>query len=123
MEDLEKLYTDKESDRDGFKFHETAYLCRFGFQRAAKMAPKLEGIESGLLRVLELQTRFELDMGRIETAEKIIVLIRKMQPDWKGLASLEAHLQEIKTKLHESNELSTQIQYKLMEELQKKKEE
>ena len=123
MAALEKLYADKESDRDGFKFHETAYLCRFGFQRVAKIAPDLEGIEAGLLRVLELQTRFELDMGRIETAGKIILLIRKMQPEWENLALLEAHLLEVETKLHESNELSTQIQYKLMEELQKKKED
>lgn len=120
---LEKMYADKERDRDGFKFHETAYLCRFGFQRVAKIAPKLEGIEAGLLRVLELQTGFELNAGRIETAGKIILLIRKMQPDWEGLAGLEAHLRDVETKLHESSELSTQIQYKLMEELQKKKEE
>ena len=120
---LEQLYADKETDRDGFKFHETAYLCRFGFQRVAKIAPELEGIEDGLLRVLELQTRFELEMGRIETAGKIILLISSMQPDWKGLAGLEALMKEVETKLHESSELSTQIQYKLMEELQKKKEE
>ena len=75
------------------------------------------------LRVLELQTRFELEMGRIETAGKIILLISSMQPDWKGLAGLEALMKEVETKLHESSELSTQIQYKLMEELQKKKEE
>jgi len=120
---LEKLYSDREADRDGFKFHETAYLCRFGFQRVAKIAPELEGIQDGLLRVLELQTGFELEMGRIETAGRIILLIRNMQPDWKGLAGLESFLKEVETKLHESSELSTQIQYKLMEELQKKKED
>ncbi len=120
---LEKLYALKETDRDGFKFHETAYLCRFGFQRVAKIVPELEGIQDGLLRVLELQTGFELEMGRIETAGKIILLIQKMQPDWKGLAGLQALMKEVETKLHESSELSTQIQYKLMEELQKKKED
>lgn len=120
---LEKLYAEKKMETDGFKFHETAYLCRFGFQRVAKIAPGLEGVEEGLLRVLELQAVFELEMGRVETAGKIILLARRMRPDWDRLANLEAFLEEVETKRHESSELSTQIQYKLMEELQKKKDE
>ena len=123
LRDLEDLYAAREKKIDGFKFHETAYLCRFGFQRVAKIAPNLEGAGEGLLRVLELQALFELERGRVEPAAKIIDLIRKMRPDWEKLPELEALHEDVVTKQHESNELSTQIQYKLMEELQKKKED
>lgn len=123
LSSLEKLYRDKEKKPDGFKFHETASLCRFGFQRVAKIAPDLEDTRDGLLRVLELQALFELEMGQVTTASRIIRLIRKTQPGWERLADLDALLKDVETKGHESDELSTQIQYKLLEELQKKKEE
>ena len=120
---LEELYSSREEQADSFKFHETAYLCRFGFQRVAKIAPDLKGTEVGLLRALELQALFELELGKVDTAAKIIQLITSTRPAWEGLKNLETLLKDIETKQHESNELSTQIQYKLMEELQKKKDE
>ncbi|MCH2586759.1 MAG: hypothetical protein MK138_18550, partial [Planctomycetes bacterium] len=120
---LEELYEKKTTKRQGFKFHEIAYLCRFGFQRVEKIAPDLEGTQAGLLRTLELQVLFELELGQIEAARRIIRLIRDTQPAWERLAALATLLKEVENKQHESNELSTQIQYKLMEELQKRKKE
>ncbi len=123
LSSLEELYEKKTTKRQGFKFHEIAYLCRFGFQRVEKIAPDLEGAQAGLLRTLELQVLFELELGQIEAAKRIIRLIRDTQPAWERLADLAALLKEVENKQHESNELSTQIQYKLMEELQKRKKE
>ncbi len=120
---LEELYEKKTTKRQGFKFHEIAYLCRFGFQRVEKIAPDLEGTQAGLLRTLELQMLFELELGQIEAARRVIQLIRDIQPAWERLEGLATLLEEVENKQHESNELSTQIQYKLMEELQKRKKE
>ena len=120
---LEELYEKKTTKRQGFNLHEIAYLCRFGFQRVEKIAPDLEGAQAGLLRTLELQVLFELELGQIEADRRVIRLIRDIQPAWGRLEDLATLLKEVENKQHESNELSTQIQYKLMEELQKRKKD
>lgn len=111
-----------QTSRDGFTFHQLAFECRFGFRRVHDIAPDLEGSRSGLLRVLELQARYELDHGRVDAPRQLIHLIEKLAPQFEGLEGLTEKLKTLEMLQQKSGELSTQIQYKLLEELQKKKD-
>lgn len=115
---LEELYATRH--KDGFRFHQVAFKCGFGFERVATIAPDLPGVSEGLLRVLELQISHELDQGRIEAPLRLLSVVRKMHMDPKRLSVLETRIHEIGSAQQKAGELATQIQYKLLEELQAK---
>jgi len=115
---LEELYATRH--KDGFRFHQVAFKCGFGFERVAKMAPDIPGVSEGILRVVELQISHELDQGRIEGPLRLLGVLRKMRMEPKRLKALEDRIQEVGSKQQKAGELATQIQYKLLEELQKK---
>jgi serine/threonine-protein kinase len=111
-----------QASRDGFSFHQSAFECRFGFRRVFEIAPDLEGSRTGLVRVLELQALYELDLGRVDAPRQLVHLIEKMAPQFEGLENIKKKLKSLETLQQKSGELSTQIQYKLLEELQKKQD-
>jgi hypothetical protein len=98
-----------------------AFECRFGFKRVIEIAPELKGAQEGLLKVMVLQCQYELSQGRIDAPKRLLQIIERHVPDYEGLPALQELLKSIEKKKQLSNELSTQIQYKLVEELQKKK--
>jgi serine/threonine-protein kinase len=112
----------EQNERDGFNFHQLAFECRFGFRRVFDIAPDISGSRKGLVRVLELQALYELGQGRTDAPRRLVNLIKKMEPDYKGIVLIQEKLEELDAKKESSGELSTQIQYKLLEELQKEKD-
>lgn len=121
MASLEEMVLNTE--KDGFHFHQLAFECRFGFHRVSQVAPDLDGPQKGLLRVLELQTKYELSQGRVDAPRQMLRLMEKMDPEFDGLKELREKFTTLEKQKEASRELTTQIQYKLLEELQKKKQD
>ena len=109
--------------RDDFQFHQLAFECRFGFHRVKELSSELAGATEGLVSVLILQAEHELRHGRVDAPQHLLTQIEELAPEHPHLADLQARVRTILQQREASSELTTQIQYKLLEELQKRSRE
>ena len=102
-----------------FHFNELAFECRFGFKRALEAFPDDDKLKQDLCKTLMSQARYELTQNRLEMPPRLLEEIKVLGASSRDIASLDAEIQSAKLR---SSELAVQIQYKLLEELQRAKQ-
>ena len=103
---------------DDFHFYELAFECRFGVKHALEVFPDDHELKRDLRRVLICQAQYELAQDRLEMPPRLLEEIKSLDATPDEVSSLEAEIQSAKLR---SSELAVQIQYKLLEELQRAK--
>ena len=82
------------------------------------MFPDDEELKRDLRRVLIYQAQYELAQDRLEMPPRLLEEIKLLGATSEEISSLEDEIQAAKLR---SSELAVQIQYKLLEELQRAK--
>ena len=101
-----------------YKIHQYAFQCRFGFKNVLEKEPDFEQAQTLLLEAMVLHFKFEIKQGQLDTAHRILTELQELTPDQDLLSPLEQELKQERERRQRSKELTTQIQYKLLEELQ-----
>jgi len=113
--DLKKALLDQETSER--HFHRLAFQCRFGFEEAYRKSPELQEAQEGIVDTLEIMFRFEVSKGDLRHARTIFQEMKDHGASEERLKEVEALLEEAASSREKSEELSTQIQYKLMEQI------
>ena len=106
-----------------FNVQQLAFQTRFGFQQVAKIGPQIKGVKEGLVETLRYMLIFELKNGHLENAAAIMTEITDLNAPTAIVQELNAQLEAAQVKRQQSKEIATQIQYRLLEQLQKKSTE
>ena len=101
--------------------YQYAFQCRFGFKNVIEKAPSLQKAKDLLLDTIVLHFKFEVKQGQLNTAKRILKELQERTQDTTILAPLIAEVKKEEERRQRSSELSTQIQYKLLEQLQQLK--
>ena len=114
--ELEQLLA--QSKCNEFHFYELAFQCRFGFKRALESFPEDLQLKRDLCQVLFCHARYELSQDRLEMPPLLLQEMKVLGAAQEKINALESEIQSAKLR---SSELAVQIQYKLLEELQRAK--
>jgi len=113
---LESLLQTGSSDL--FAFYQGAFQGQFACQKVLELRPDHSEAQKILSEFLLLLLRHEIQQSHLRTSKKVMEQIRSVPHDAEALAALEEQYKTMETSRQLSGELSTQIQYKLMEKLQ-----
>ncbi len=109
-----ELKSQKPKERD---LHRLFFQCRFAFRQVQEQGGDQAAARAGLLSALELMARHELAMGELADASRLIEELDELGASPDRVGSLQAALAQAISQSQLSEELSIQIQYKMMEKL------
>ena len=101
-------------------FQEVSFQCRFAFEEVLRQCPELIQAREGILDTLELMMRFELSSGKLGYAEHLFEEFQSICNDNARVEELQELINKALLIRTKSDELNTQIQYKLIEKLAQK---
>jgi serine/threonine-protein kinase len=103
---------------DLFTFYQRAFQGQFACQKVLDIRPTNEDALRTLSECLLLLLRHEIKQGHMLTSERLLDQIKRMPHDEVVLEALERRYEQLQEDRQRSGELTTQIQYKLLEKLQ-----
>ena len=106
------------AERNVFSFYQRAFEGRFACQQVLKMRPENEEAHRVNTEILLLLATHEIKLIHMVTARELIKEIRNLPHDAAALREVEHRYHETEIEQQRADELSTQIQYKLLEKLQ-----
>lgn len=116
----QELGLEEEEEDKHELFHKLSVQCRFAFEQVLQLAPSFTEARDGLAACIEVQLNYAVDQANFQAA-------RMLLGELAAHTSVEpGHLRELNIRIEEGereqssrrDELSTQIHYRLMEELQ-----
>jgi len=107
---------------DLFAFYQRAFQGQFACQKVLDIRPDNEDAQHTLSEFLLLLLRHEIKQSHLRTSKKLLEQIRAVPHDAAALEALEHEFREMEANRQRSGELTTQIQYRLMEKLQQESE-
>jgi len=120
----ERLVSLLQSDNQNlFAFYQGAFHGQFACQKVLELRPNHTEAQKILSEFLLLLLRHEIQQRHLRTSKTMMEKIRMGPHDVEALAALEEQYKAMETGRQISGELTTQIQYKLMEKLQDKSTE
>ncbi len=106
------------AEDDFFSFYQHAFAGRFACQQVLEIRPENEESHRINTEILLLLTTHEIRRMHLTTARELIKQIHSLPHDEAALLKLEQFYGKQENKQQRADELSTQIQYKLLEKLQ-----
>ena len=103
---------------DFFSFYQHAFAGRFACQQVLEIRPKNEEAHRTNTEILLLLATHEIRLMHLNIARELIKQIHSLPHDEAELRKLEQLYNKQESKHQRADELSTQIQYKLLEKLQ-----
>ena len=101
-----------------FSFYQRAFTGRFACQQVLEIRPENEEAHRINTEILMLLATHEIRLMHLTTARELIKQIHSLPHDKAELLKLEQLYCEQENKHQRADEMSTQIQYKLLEKLQ-----
>ena len=101
-------------------FQQVAFQCRFAFEETLRQCPELVQAHEGILDTLDLMIRFELSNGKLGYAEHLFEEFQNICNNKSRVEQLQQLISKALLVRTKSDELNTQIQYKLIEKLAQK---
>jgi len=101
-------------------FQEVSFQCRFAFEEVLRQCPELSGSQEGIIDTVELMIQFELANGKLGYAEHLFEEFQNICKEESRVAQAHELIHKAQLKRTKSDELNTQIQYKLIEKLAQK---
>ena len=128
--ELEELLTGGDgTEADSARVHALSIQCRFAFQQVMEVTPDSSQARRGLVRCIEAQFAHAVAEGNVQSARLLLDELRTFSSEAEAEAEAEAgaRLDRLEEELEAAqralagrqDELSTQIQYTLVERLQK----
>ena len=114
---LEKLLLNSAGKPSDRSMHRLAFQCQFAFEETLRKIPGMREAEQGILRVLEIMFEHELSKGETHNARRYFLELQDKGAPPELLIAVQAALDDSASHRARSDELNTQIQYKLMEKL------
>ena len=112
----------EEGTTPAFEVYRRAFECRYAYSQLLKMAPSLGDARDGLIQCLRALFLFVVRRGLLVEARPLMDEILALNPRSDIADELTGILKEEELRSMRSKELNTQIQYKLLEQLQKQTE-
>ena len=107
-----------QTETQGESLHDLGVRCRYAFEHALREMPESEEAKKAYSQCLELLILKSIGVGDLHAAEPLMYELKKQEnPDQELIARLEANLLEISRLRTGFEEMSTQIQYTLVEKL------
>jgi len=106
--------------RNPFPLYQLAFETRYAFLQVVEAAPDSIEAQEGLLQTLKLLFLFVVGRGQLDEGRVLLAEIEKQETTGEATQPLRDLLEQANLKAMRSNELTTQIQYRLLEQLQKK---
>ena len=114
LDDLTEKSQGRPSDRT---MHRLAFQCRFAFEEALRKHAGLKDAKNGILSVLKIMFHHELGKGAIQHARRYLLELKELGASSLVLFEAKSALDKSVSMRTRNEELTTQIQYKLMESL------
>ncbi len=94
------------------------FQCRFTFEQALRKSSSLKDARSGVLDTLQVLLEYRVSKGEVEHARRLLAELHGLGVDRDRLERAERLVTEASSQRQRADEIATQIQYKLMEQLQ-----
>lgn len=105
--------------KNPFPLYQLAFETRFAFLQVVEASPESKEAQEGLLQTLKLLFLFVIGRGQLDEGRVLLGEIERQEKDVEVTQSLRELLEHANLKAMRTSELTTQIQYKLLEQLQK----
>ncbi len=99
------------------KLYQLLFQCRFAFEEALRKSPDLEQAQFGLWKAMEIIAEYEINKGQLNSANRILKELEEQNCDPLIIENLRTRILKAVSKKEKTDELNTQIQYKLMEQI------
>jgi hypothetical protein len=103
---------------EAYRIHQYAFQSRFGFQRVLMKDANILEAKTALVETMILHFQFEIKQNQIDTASRILSELKELTDDIR-LPELDEKLRKAEEQVQKASEVSTQIHYKLLEEMLK----
>jgi serine/threonine-protein kinase len=104
-------------DSSAYQIYRLGFRCQFGFEQVLSQDSSLDQATTGLIETLEILFKLELQQKQFDLARKFLSEMKGMASA-ERFAKLNIELARMKEQHDRTSEITTQIQYRMMEKIQ-----
>jgi eukaryotic-like serine/threonine-protein kinase len=108
---------------NSYQIYRLGFQCQFGFEQVLSLDEGLEEARRGLIEALEIIIRLEISQKQFSLAEKLLSELKEISVSAAKYGELEKAYREAMEEHNRASEITTQIQYRLMEKIQELEKE